>query len=145
MPHAFQCEIVTAEEQLFSGKIQSAVVPGKLGDMGIYAGHSALISKLRPGVIRLILDNNFAPQDSIFYVSGGFVEVVPTTITVLAEKVIRAQDIDEKAALEAMRHAQELMTHPSKDLDYARAIVQLAESLAQLRTLEEIRRLIRGG
>ncbi len=144
MAHAFQCEIVTAEEQLFSGRIQSAVVPGKLGDMGIYAGHSALISKLRPGVIRLVLENNSVQQESIFYVSGGFVEVVPTTITILAEKVIRAADIDEKAAMEAKRHAQELINHPSKDLDYARALVQLTEALAQLRTLEEIRRLIRG-
>ena len=144
MPHAFQCEIVTAEEQLFSGRIQSVVVPGLLGDMGIYAGHSALISKLRPGVIRLLLEHNSTSQDSIFYVSGGFVEVVPNTITVLAEKVIRAKDIDEKAALEAKRHAQELMSHPSRDLDYARAMVQLTEALAQLRTLAEIRKLIRG-
>lgn len=142
MLHAFQCEIVTAEEQLFSGRIQSVVVPGQLGDMGIYAGHSALISKLRPGVIRLVLEYNSTSQDSIFYVSGGFVEVVPNTITVLAEKVIRAKDIDEKAALEAKRHAQELMSHPSRDLDYARAMVQLTEALAQLRTLAEIRKLI---
>ena len=147
MAHLFQCDIVTAEQQFYSGKVQSVVVPGMLGELGIYAGHSPLITKLKPGVVRLCCEalDGSEQSETIYYVSGGFVEVVPGAVTVLAEQALRGTEIDEAAALEAKRHAEELMTHPTRDMDYARAVGQLAQAIAQLRTLQEIRKALGRG
>ncbi len=155
MARVFQCDIVTAEQQYFSGQVLSVVVPGLQGELGVYAGHSPLITKLKPGVVRLVLEkietqglkSGGAKEQSetIYYVSGGFIEIVPGTVTILAEQALRGQEIDEAAALEAKRHAQELMTHPTRDMDYARAASQLAQAIAQLRTLQEIRKRLGKG
>ena len=155
MAQLFQCDIVTAEQQFYSGKVESVVVPGKLGELGIYAGHSPLITKLKPGVVRLSFeslrgeklkaDSHQDQSEGIYYVSGGFLEVVPGSVTVLAEQALRGKDIDEAAAFEAKRHAEELMTQPVRDLDYARAVSQLTQAIAQLRTLQEIRKVLGRG
>ena len=86
-----------------------------------------------------------SPIESIYYVSGGFIEVVPGLVTILAEKALRGHDIDEAAAEEAKRHAEALMNSPARDMDYARAVSQLAQAIAQLRTLQEIRKALRIG
>jgi F-type H+-transporting ATPase subunit epsilon len=145
MARAFQCDIVSAEQQYFSGSVQSVVVPATEGEMGIYAGHSPLITKLKPGVVRLQMEGATQQGESIYYVSGGFVEVVPDTVTILAENALRGPEIDEAAALEAKRHAEDLMSHSSGDMDYARAASQLAQAIAQLRTLQEIRKALGKG
>jgi len=155
MARVFQCDIVTAEQQFYSGRVVSVVAPGIQGELGIYGGHSALITKLKPGVVRLGCDNVVSQEskqtcseeqvETILYVSGGFLEVVPGTVTILAEQALRGQDIDEAAAQEAKRHAQELMTHPIRDMDYARAVAQLAQAIAQIRALQEVRKLLGKG
>jgi len=150
MAGVFRCDIVTAEQQYFSGQIQNVVVPGELGELGIYAGHSPLITKLKPGVVRVscessTFDGSEEELQSIYYVSGGFVEVIPGVVTILAEQALRGPEIDESAALEAKRHAEDLMAHSSRDMDYARAVSQLAQAIAQLRTLQEIRKALGKG
>lgn len=143
MSSNFLCEIVTSERAVFSGMVSKLIVPGVMGEMGILAGHSPLLSQLTPGVLRFeAMDENLSEHDSIFYISGGFIEVQPSVSTVMAETVIRSHELDEVAAFEAKRHAQELIAQPTKDMDYSRAIAQLSEAIAQLRAIQQLREKI---
>ena len=130
-----QCDIVSAEESLFSGEIDMLVAVGSQGDLGIGHGHAALLTDLKPGPIRLVSDDS----EQIFYVSGGFLEAQPNKITVLADTALRADDIDEAAALEAQQAAEKAIHNQSADLDYSLAAAELAAAAAQLRTIRQIR------
>lgn len=145
MSDAFQCNIVNTEGALFSGMVTRAIIPGIEGEIGVVAGHSPLLTRLKSGVVRLRLAEleDKRLEDTIFFVAGGFVEVVPNCTTILAEKALRAKDIDEMAAQEAKRHAEQLMSHKQSEVDYGRAIAQLSEAAAQLRTLAELRKLLK--
>lgn len=132
-----QCDIVSAEEEIFSGLVEMVVAPGTEGPLGVIFGHAPLLTGLEPGPIRVILPGG---EEDIFYVSGGYLEVQPNHITVLADTALRAGDMDEAAALEAQRHAQKALENQSSDIDYSRAAIQLAEAAAQLRTLQSIRK-----
>lgn len=136
MAMTVHCDIVSAEEKIFSGLVEMIIATGKIGDLGIAPGHAPLLTELAPGPIRLIKDGN----EDIFYASGGFLEVQPFHVTILADAALRAHDMDEAAALEAKKHAEQAMADQSADIDHARAAIQLAEAVAQLRTLQKIRR-----
>ncbi len=99
-------------------------------------GHTALLTKLLPGPVRVVKQNG---EEEIFYVSGGFLEVQPNSVTVLADTALRADSIDEAAAIEAQKHAEQALENQSGEFDYSRAAAQLAEATAQLRTLQQIR------
>ena len=136
MAMTVHCDIVSAEEAIFSGLVEIVVASGASGELGILPGHAALMTKLEPGPVRVKKQNG---EEEIFYVSGGFLEVQPNSVTVLADTALRADNIDEAAALEAKKHAEQALENQSGDFDYSRAASQLAESIAQIRTLQHIR------
>ncbi|TWH64276.1 F-type H+-transporting ATPase subunit epsilon [Azomonas agilis] len=137
MAMTVHCDIVSAEEELFSGLAEMVIVHGAQGDLGILMGHTPLLSSLKPGPVRVIKQGG---QEEIFYVSGGFVEVQPNMVKVLADTAIRAKDIDEAAAKEAMLAAEKALSEKGAEFDYGAASAHLAAAMAQLRTIEELRK-----
>ena len=131
------CDIVSAEKSILSGLVELVVAHGSLGDLGIAPGHAPLLSELTPGPVRVIKQGG---EEQIYYVSGGFLEVLPSTVTVLADTAVRASDIDEAAALEAQRAAEAALANQQGEFDYGRAAAQLAEAVAQLRTIQGLRK-----
>ena len=131
------CDIVSAEEEIFSGLVEMVIATGSLGDLGIAPGHAPLLTDLNPGPIRLVTQGG---EEEVFYISGGFLEVQPNQVKVLADTALRADDMDELAAEEAKKLAEQELTNQSGEFDYSRAATQLAEAAAQLRTLQAIRK-----
>ncbi|MGN0922109.1 MAG: F0F1 ATP synthase subunit epsilon [Cellvibrio sp.] len=132
-----KCDIVSAERQIFSGLVEMVIATGSLGDIGIAYGHAPLLTGIKPGPVRLIKQGG---EEEVFFISGGYLEVQPYHITVLADTALRADDMDEAAALEAQNMAAEQLKDQSKDTDFQRAAIQLAEAAAQLRTLQAIKK-----
>lgn len=130
------CDIVSAEESIFSGLVELVVAAGEMGDLGIAPGHAALMTKLKPGPVRVIKQGG---EEEIFYVSGGYLEVQPNVVTVLSDSAQRADDVDEAAALEAKQEAERLLANQTGDFDYSRAAAQLAEAAARLRVIQQLR------
>jgi F-type H+-transporting ATPase subunit epsilon len=135
------CDIVSAEEAIFSGLVQMVVANGTLGDLGVEYGHAPLLTALDPGPVRLKMPGG---EEQIFYVSGGFLEVQPGVVSILADTALRAGDLDEAAALEAQKAAREALVDNEADIDYGRATAQLAAAVAQLRTIQQIRKKMGG-
>lgn len=140
MAMTVHCEIVSAEEQIFSGLVEMLIAAGSEGDLGITPGHAPLLTSLKPGPVRVIKQGG---GEEIYYVSGGFLEVQPNVITVLSDTALRAGDMDEAAALEAKREAEKHLANQSGDFDYSRAAAELAEAVAQLRTIQQLRNKLR--
>ncbi|MBK8187905.1 MAG: F0F1 ATP synthase subunit epsilon [Cellvibrio sp.] len=137
MAMTVQCDIVSAERAIFSGSVEMVITTGTLGEVGITYGHAPLLTGIKPGPVRLIKSGG---EEEIFFVSGGYLEVQPYHITVLADTALRADDMDEAAALEAQNLAQQQLANQSSEIDFQRAAIQLAEAAAQLRTLQAIRK-----
>ncbi|RDH46482.1 F0F1 ATP synthase subunit epsilon [Zooshikella ganghwensis] len=130
------CDIVSAEQEIYSGLVEMVIATGNLGDLGIAPGHAPLLTDLKPGPVRVVKQGG---KEEIFYVSGGFLEVQPNSITVLADTALRAGDVDEAAAVRAKQEAEHALANQSGEFDYSRAASQLAEAAAKLRTLQHIR------
>lgn len=139
MTKTIQCEIVSAESSVYSGSAEQVVAAGIMGDLGILAGHTPLLTELAPGPVRVLTEQG----EEHFYVSGGFIEVQPDKVIVLADAAVRAADLDEAAAEEARQHALKNMEEKSAEMDYSRATAELAEATAQLRTINQLRRKAR--
>lgn len=137
MANSFTCNIVSAEESIFSGTIEMVVAAGKMGDLGILPGHAPLLTELQPGPVRVIHDGG---KEEHFFVSGGFMEVQPDIVTILADAATRASDLNEAAAEEARQEALKAFNEKSAELDYTRASAELAEAVAQLRTIQQLRK-----
>jgi F-type H+-transporting ATPase subunit epsilon len=137
MAMTIHCDIVSAEEEIFSGLVELLVAAGSQGDLGIEYGHAPLLTSLQPGPVRVIKQGG---EEEVIYVSGGFLEVQPNVATVLADTAIRAGDLDEASAIEAQKTAEKAMDNKNGELDYSVAAVQLAEAAAQLRTLQALRK-----
>ncbi|GHE21212.1 F0F1 ATP synthase subunit epsilon [Halomonas urumqiensis] len=137
MTKSLKCEIVSAEEGIFSGDIERIVATGHMGELGILPGHAPLLTELKPGPVRVIHDGG---REEDYYVSGGFLEVQPDVVTILADSAVRAHDIDEASAEEARQHALKALNDKSAELDYTRATAELAEAVAQLRTIQQLRK-----
>ena len=137
MAMTVQCDIVSAEREIFSGLVEMVIATGSLGELGIAYGHAPLLTGIKPGPVRLIKQGG---AEEIFFVSGGYLEVQPYHITVLADTALRADDMDEAAALEAQQLAQQQLSEQSNEIDFQRAAAQLAEASAQLRTLQAIKK-----
>ena len=131
-----QCEIVSAEKSLFSGTIKKLTAVGTIGGLGIYPGHAPLLTNLVPGPVRIVTQDG---EEQVFYVSGGFLEVQPGVVSILADTAIRAHDVDEAAAEEARKEAEHALANQSGEFDYGRASAQLAEAAAQLATLRKMK------
>ena len=137
MAMTVHCDIVSAEEEIFSGLIEFVSVTGSLGDLGVYPGHAPLLTELKPGPVELRKQGG---EQDIFYVSGGFLDVQPHKVTVLADTALHAADLDEAAAQEAQKHAEQAMADKTAEFEYSKAASQLAEAAAQIRTLQQIRK-----
>lgn len=135
MAMTMHIDIVSAEEEIFSGTAEAVFAPLSSGEVGIYPRHTPMIGELKAGEIRVRSGEN---EDS-YYVSGGVLEVQPHVITVLSDTAIRAHDLDEATALEAKRQAEEAMADRKTDLDFARAQAELAEAVAQLNMIRKLR------
>ena len=142
MAMTIHVDIVSAEGEIFSGVAEMVYAPAIMGEVGIAPRHTPLVTQLKPGEVRV--DTGGGKEMQHFYVSGGILEVQPHIITVLADTAIRAADLDEAAAQEAKRRAEEAMADRSAEFEYAKAQAELAEAVAQLRAIERIRKGKRG-
>ena len=129
-----QLDIVSAERSLYSGTVQSVFATLLLGEVGIFPGHTPLLSPLKPGTITIRDTEN---KEQCFYISGGILEVQPFLVTILANTVIRADNLDEAAALEAQKNAKKRLNQSQTRLDYSTALAELAASSAQIRIINE--------
>jgi F-type H+-transporting ATPase subunit epsilon len=134
------CDFVSAEEEIFSGRVEMLIAAGAEGDLGVAPGHAPLLSALKPGPVRVIKQGG---EEEVFYVSGGYLEVQPNVVTILSDSAQRAADMDEAAALEAKQAAEKELANQSGDFDYSRAASQLAEAAARLRTIQSLRNKLR--
>lgn len=140
MAMTMHVNIVSTNKEIFSGPAEMVSATGELGELGILPRHNQLLTRLRPGQVRVKLPEG---EEQVFYVSGGYLEVQPHVVTVLADTGARARDLDEAKVLAAKQHAEELLTNKQGDYEYARAQAELAEAVAQLRAIERIRKLQR--
>lgn len=130
-------DVVSAEESLFSGRVSHLQVSGQEGELGIMPGHTPLLTPIKPGMVQMVKQHG---GEEVIYISGGFLEVQPTGVTVLADTAIRGVDLDQAKAEEAKRSAEEQISNPNKDIDYARVTAQLAQAIAQLRVIKLTRK-----
>jgi F-type H+-transporting ATPase subunit epsilon len=137
MAMTIHVDVVSAEESIFSGLAEFVVLPGEAGELGILPGHMPLMTRIKPGAVRIKLPND---QEELIFVAGGLLEVQPGLVTVLADTAIRGKDLDHAKAAEAKRHAEEAMQSRASELDYARAQAELAEAVAQLNAISKLRR-----
>ena len=138
MAMTIHVDVVSAEELIFSGLAEFVVLPGEAGELGILAGHMPLMTRIRPGTVRVKLPDQEAEE--LFFVAGGMLEVQPNMVTVLADTAIRGKDLDEAKALDAKKKAEEAMIDRGAALDYARAQAELAEAIAQLAAIKKLRK-----
>jgi len=137
MAMTMHLNIVSAEEEIFSGTVEAVFVPLLSGEVGIYPRHTPLIGEIKPGEI--IVRSDEGENEQHFFVSGGILEVQPHVVTVLSDTAIRAKDLDESVALEAKRQAEEAMKDQKADMDFALAQAELAEAVAQLNMIRKLR------
>lgn len=137
MAMTVHCDIVSAEAALFSGLVEMVVAAGVQGDLGIMPGHAPLLTRLKPGPVRIVRQNG---EEEVYYMTGGFLEVQPDVVTILADTAVRAEDVDQAAAEEARQKAKEALEGRGTEMDQSRAMAVLAESLAQLRTIEQLKK-----
>ena len=130
-------DIVSAEEQIFSGEAEFVVLPGVMGELGIYPRHTPLFTQIRPGAVRMRLPGQ--QQEEFVFVQGGFLEVQPHHVTVLADTAIRAKDLDEKSAMEAKKAAEEAMANKTSAEEIAQAEAELGAAMAQLEAIRKLR------
>ena len=137
MATTIRCEIVSAEAEIFNGKATLVVATGDEGELGIAPRHAPLITRLKPGQVRVIAENG---EEQFFYVSGGIIEVQPQVVTVLADTAIRAKDLDESAANRAKEEAERLLANRTDAKEIAQAQIELAQAIAQLQAIERLRK-----
>ena len=136
MAMTIHVDIVSAEAEIFSGTANMVFAPAEMGSLGIAPRHTPLLTRLKAGEVRVQMEGK---EEQFFYVSGGMLEIQPHVVTVLADTAMRAADLDEAAALRVKERAEKAMADKQSDFDYARAQAELAEAVAQLRTLQHIR------
>lgn len=136
MAMTIHVDIVSAENAIFSGLVDAVFASAIMGEVGIYPRHTPMLTRLKPGEVRVLVNG----KEEQFYVSGGMLEVQPHVVTILADTAMRADDVDEAAALQAKADAERALKDRDSKMDYAEAQVQLAEAMAQLRSIERMRK-----
>jgi len=139
MAKVLQVDIVSAEEAIFSGQARMLIAPGEAGELGIMPEHIPLLTRIKPGVIRVLPADEGAGGEEVIYVSGGMMEVQPDRVTVLADTSVRAHDLDEAKAMEAERLAKEAIANRTGLMEIAKAQAELAEAAAQLAAIRKLR------
>lgn len=137
MAMTIHVDVVSAEAEIYSGAVEAVYAPAVMGEVGIFPRHSPLLTQLKPGEVRIIKPGG---EEDFFYVSGGMLEVQPFLVTVLADTALRAKDVDEAQALEAKARAEQALKDRTSDMEYARAQAELAEAVAQLQTIQHLRK-----
>lgn len=137
MAHTIHVDVVSAEEAIYSGEAEFVVLPGEEGELGIYPRHTPLITRIKPGTVRIKPADG--GEEELIFVAGGILEVQPNLITVLADTAIRGHDLDEAKALEAHKRAQEHLQDRTGKMEYAKAIAELAEATAQIAAIRKLR------
>ncbi len=132
-----QCDIVSAQEEIFSGKAAMVFATGVVGELGISPRHAPLITQLKPGPIRVQLPDG---EEEFYFVGGGILEVQPHIITVLADTAVRGADLDEAAAQKAKEEAERELADRTGEMEVAEAQAKLSEAIAQLQALERFRK-----
>jgi F-type H+-transporting ATPase subunit epsilon len=133
-----RCDIVSAESEIFHGNATMVVATGEMGELGIAPRHAPLITRLKPGQVRVIAENG---EEQFFYVSGGILEVQPQVVTILADTAIRAKDLDEAAAVRAKERAEHLLANRGDAIEIAQAQAELAQAIAQIQAIERLRKM----
>jgi F-type H+-transporting ATPase subunit epsilon len=137
MANTLHVDVVSAEELIFTGEAEFVALPGETGELGIYPMHTPLITRIRPGAVRIKVAGR--SDEEFVFVAGGILEVQPKGVTVLADTAIRGADLDEAKAQEAKRKAEELMLSKDTQIDYAKAQAELATAIAQLAAIAKLR------
>lgn len=137
MAMTIHVDVVSAEESIFSGLAEFVVLPGEAGELGILPGHMPLMTRIKPGAVRIKTPGD---KEELIFVAGGLLEVQPGLVTVLADTAIRGADLDQVKALEAKKMAEEAMVNRGSAMDYARAQAELAEAIAQLAAIDRLRK-----
>jgi F-type H+-transporting ATPase subunit epsilon len=137
MAHTIHVDVVSAEDLIFSGEAEFVALPGEAGELGIYPKHTPLITRIRPGAVRIKVVGR--EEEEFVFVAGGLLEVQPNAVTVLADTAIRGHDLDEAKALAAKKQAEELMVNKDSKIDYAKAQAELATAIAQLAAIAKLR------
>ncbi len=137
MAHTIHVDVVSAEELIFSGSAEFVALPGEAGELGIYPKHTPLITRIKPGAVRIKVTGQ--AEDEFVFVAGGLLEVQPNSVTVLADTAIRGKDLDEAKASEAKKLAEEAMHSKDSTIDYAKAQAELASAIAQLAAIAKLR------
>jgi F-type H+-transporting ATPase subunit epsilon len=137
MANTIHVDVVSAEEQIFSGEAEFVALPGEAGELGIYPKHTPLITRIKPGAVRIQVPGR--SEEEFVFVAGGILEVQPNGVTVLADTAIRGADLDEAKAQAAKKAAEELMANQDSKIDYAKAQAELAAAIAQLAAIAKLR------
>ena len=130
-------DIVSAEEEIFSGNVKNIIAAAMMGEVGIYPKHTPMITPLKPGEVKIITEQD---EEMLFFISGGVIEVQPEIVTVLADTAIRGEDLDDAKAEESKKRAEEALADKSDNIDAAKALAELAQAAAQLKMIETIRK-----
>lgn len=139
MAMTMHIDIVSAEEEIYSGVCEMVFAPLETGEVGVMPRHAPLLARMKPGEVRV----RKGEDEQMFVVSGGLLEIQPHVVTVLADTAVRAKDLDEAQALEAKQRAEEALKGKKADMDYAKAQAELMEAVAQLRAIEKLRKQTR--
>jgi F-type H+-transporting ATPase subunit epsilon len=137
MTMTIHVDVVSAEESIFSGLAEFVVLPGEVGELGIYPRHAPLLTRIRPGAVRIKVPNE--SEEVLIFVAGGMLEVQPDVVTVLADTAIRGHDLDEAKATEAKQRAEQALKDKAASIDYAKAQAELIEAMAQLAAIRKLR------
>ena len=130
-------DIVSAEEEIFSGNVKNIIASAIMGEVGIYPKHTPMITPLKPGEVKIITEEN---EEKLCFISGGVIEVQPDIVTVLADTAIRGKDLDEAKAIESKKRAEEALADKSDNIDAAKALAELAQAAAQLKMIDAMRK-----
>jgi len=133
-------DLVSAERAIFSGLAEMVIVTGYLGELGVAPGHAPLLTTLPPGQVRILKPGN---KEDIYYINGGMLEVQPSVVTVLSDEALRADDLDEAAAMAAKEQAEKLLSDMKTEFDYSNAAAELARAVAQIRAIQRLKRQVR--
>ena len=137
MANTIHVDVVSAEASIFSGEAEFVALPGEAGELGIYPKHTPLITRIKPGAVRIKVAGR--DEEEFVFIAGGLLEVQPNAVTVLADTAIRGADLDEAKALAAKKHAEEVMVNQESKVDYARAQAELSVAVAQLAAIARLR------
>jgi F-type H+-transporting ATPase subunit epsilon len=138
MANTVHIDVVSAEASIFSGEAEFVVAPASAGEVGIYPNHAPMITTIKPGALRIKQTNE--AEETLIFISGGLLEVQPGVVTVLADTAVRGHDLDEAKAIAAKEAAEEALRNRTSDIDYATAQAELSEAVAQIQTIERLRK-----